>query len=156
MLTLFAQASDSLYRSLELPEVSINWLAVLAATAAAMAIGALWYGPLFGKQWMKLVKLTKKDVNDNDWRPMLFMLLLAFLQAIILKHFIIYTAYFYPGMSQLSAGLFTGFWLFAGVALPLIISNNMFAKRPLNLIYIEAGNSLITLLSMGIILAYWV
>ncbi|WP_068073160.1 DUF1761 domain-containing protein [Novosphingobium lentum] len=27
----------------------VNWLAVLAATLAAMAVSALWYGPLFGR-----------------------------------------------------------------------------------------------------------
>jgi hypothetical protein len=31
----------------------INWLGVLVATVIYMVLGALWYGPLFGKVWMK-------------------------------------------------------------------------------------------------------
>jgi hypothetical protein len=37
----------------EEPRMSeISWLATLAATALAFALGGLWYGPLFGKAWM--------------------------------------------------------------------------------------------------------
>lgn len=42
-------------------EVEINWLAVLAASLVGFIIGAIWYGPLFGKAWMKIVGLTEKD-----------------------------------------------------------------------------------------------
>lgn len=137
------------------PEVSINFWAVLAATAAAMAIGSIWYGPLFGKHWMKLVGLKKKD-TEKDWQiPMLTMLVMAFIQAFILRHFIVYAAAFYPNYSDVSVGLITGFWLFMGLILPLVLSSNMFARRPNELTYIEAGNQLVTLLVMGVILATW-
>lgn len=29
----------------------LDWLAILAGTGAAMVLGFLWYGPLFGKLW---------------------------------------------------------------------------------------------------------
>lgn len=36
--------------------LNINWLPVLVAAIANMAIGGFWYSPvLFAKQWMKLV-----------------------------------------------------------------------------------------------------
>ena len=38
----------------------LNWLAVLLATLAGFATGGLWYGPLFGKAWMKA---HRKDVG---------------------------------------------------------------------------------------------
>lgn len=31
----------------------INWLAVLAATASAFALGGSWYGPLFRRLWCR-------------------------------------------------------------------------------------------------------
>jgi hypothetical protein len=33
---------------------SVNFLAILAAAVANLLLGFLWYGPLFGKPWMKL------------------------------------------------------------------------------------------------------
>ena len=31
----------------------LDWLAVLVGTAAAMVLGFIWYGPLFGKAWAR-------------------------------------------------------------------------------------------------------
>ncbi|MBK8887589.1 MAG: DUF1761 family protein [Saprospiraceae bacterium] len=33
--------------------LTFNWLAILGSGLVPMAVGALWYGPLFGKLWMK-------------------------------------------------------------------------------------------------------
>jgi hypothetical protein len=48
-----------------MPAVSL--LATLVATLLGFALGALWYGPLFGKPWMAAVGLSpetiRRDVN---------------------------------------------------------------------------------------------
>lgn len=156
MLSLLAHTDDALYGSINFPEVSINWLAVLVAVAITAVIGYLWYGPILGKKWLKLVKLNKKDL-DKDWRlPMGVMLAMAFLQALIIKHIVVYTAYFYPETSNLSVGLLTGFWLFAGIALPIVLTTNLFARRPLHLSYIDAGYQLVTIGAVSTILAVWI
>lgn len=134
------------------PEVSINWLAVVLATVAAMAIGYVWYGPLFGKQWMKLVGMTKKDIEKASWTPMYVMLVMAFIQAYILSHFIIYASYFYPDLSGVVLGLITGFWAWVGFSGVAIVSNHMFSNRSNELIKIDAGSPLVTLLITGAII----
>jgi hypothetical protein len=148
MNELFAH-SDKL---VSVPEVSINWLAIFIATAVAMGIGFLWYGPVYGEKWMKLVGLKKKDAEKNWQTPMAVMLIMAFIQAYILHHFIVYSSYFYPDLSGLVIGLITGFWAFVGFALPLALSSNMFARRPNELTKIEVGNQLVTFLAIGAIL----
>lgn len=45
---------------------NINWWAVVVATAVTMVLGTLWYGPFFGKKWMKLEGLTEDAVNNAD------------------------------------------------------------------------------------------
>jgi hypothetical protein len=145
MNIIFAHATS-------VPEVDVNILAVLIATAAAMAIGSLWYGPLFGDKWMKLVKLNKKDAGKNWQKPMLTMLILALVQAFILSHFIVYSGYFYPDLNSIVLGAITGFWAFVGFALPAVLANNMFARRPNELSTIEVGNQLVTLVTMGVII----
>src|SRR6266478_3785234 len=35
------------------PDIQLNYWAILAAVAASMVIGFLWYGPILGKAWMK-------------------------------------------------------------------------------------------------------
>lgn len=33
--------------------INMNWTAVLVGTAAAFALGMVWFGPIFGKVWTK-------------------------------------------------------------------------------------------------------
>ncbi len=133
-------------------EVSVSWLAIFLATLAAMVIGSLWYGPLFGKKWMKLAGLKKKDIEGGSWWPMAAMIGLALVQAVILAHFIAYTANFYFDFEGWVVGLLTGFWAFAGFVAPVLISNTMFAKGSNELLKINLGNQFVTLLVIGVIL----
>lgn len=132
-------------------EVSVSWLAIGVATVAAMVIGSLWYGPLFGKQWMKAAGLKKKD-TEGSWWPMVAMLGLALAQAVILAHFIAYTANFYFDFDGWVVGALTGLWAFAGFVAPVLISNTMFSKGSTELLKINLGNQFITLLVLGVIL----
>ena len=49
-----------------MPEISL--LATLVATIAGFVLGALWYGPLFGKAWMASLGLTMGDIR-RDFNP---------------------------------------------------------------------------------------
>ena len=49
-----------------MPTVSLT--ATLVATLAGFALGALWYGPLFGRAWMKAVGKTPDEIR-RDFSP---------------------------------------------------------------------------------------
>jgi hypothetical protein len=44
-------------------ELDVNWLAVLVATVAHQALGALWYGVLFRNTWLRTMGMTPEDVQ---------------------------------------------------------------------------------------------
>ena len=44
----------------------INYLAVVVALVAVTVLGMLWYGPLFGKKWMKLAGFSENDMNTPE------------------------------------------------------------------------------------------
>ena len=48
--------------------VEINYLAVLVSGILAMVVGSIWYGPLFGKIWMKEEGYTEEDLT-KDFNP---------------------------------------------------------------------------------------
>ncbi len=52
-------------------EFHVNYLAVVAATLSAMVLGSLWYGPILGKQWMKLNHFTEEELRAAGpmWKP---------------------------------------------------------------------------------------
>jgi len=49
-----------------MPDVSL--LATLVGTVLGFVLGALWYGPLFGKTWMAAVGLTPETIR-RDFNP---------------------------------------------------------------------------------------
>jgi hypothetical protein len=44
-------------------ELDVNWLAVLVATVAHQALGALWYGLVFRNTWLRTMGMTPEDVQ---------------------------------------------------------------------------------------------
>ncbi len=43
--------------------MEINYLAILVCGVLSMVIGAIWYGPLFGKKWMEICGVNADDLN---------------------------------------------------------------------------------------------
>ena len=39
----------------------VNWIAIVVCVVAAMALGFVWYGPLFGKLWLELMGWGNKN-----------------------------------------------------------------------------------------------
>ncbi len=44
----------------------INWFGVLLGSLSGFILGALWYGPLFGKLWMAALGITKDDAKKTS------------------------------------------------------------------------------------------
>lgn len=120
----------------------VNFVAVIIATAATMILGSLWYSPLlFGKKWMNLVGLTEDDAKKGMGSAMAMGLAVAFLVNIVL-------ALLLPllGPAMLDQSLVLGFLLWLGVALPVDLDKVIWAKAPVQLLYINAGYKLVSFL----------
>ena len=69
----------------------MNFLPLLVAALVPTVIGFLWYGPLFGKPWMKSTGMTEEKMKSANM-PMvfglslLFALILAFVLNILCVH----------------------------------------------------------------------
>lgn len=44
----------------------VNWWAVIAGTALNMFLGFLWYGPLFGRWWLRLMEKNPEEISDGN------------------------------------------------------------------------------------------
>ncbi|MBI2026526.1 MAG: DUF1761 domain-containing protein, partial [Deltaproteobacteria bacterium] len=96
-----------------MPEAIINYVAVIVAAIVSMGIGFLWYGPLFGKAWIKLSGMSMKDMDAAKKKGMAKTYVIAFIgtlvMAYVLAHFVDYV-----GATTLSAGAELGSWLWIG------------------------------------------
>ena len=140
-----------------MPEVVINYWAVVVAALAAMIIGSLWYAPfVFGKTWQKLVGLSDKQLKEADKvTPMVAMVVLAIVQAFVLVHLIAYAKYFYPTATDMSVGFLVAVWAWIGLVLPALGGSYFFAQRRKKLLILDSVNILITLVVVSSILTVW-
>ncbi len=134
----------------------INYLAVLVAALAAMAIGFVYYSPMVvGKQWMALMGWNKKDMEKNADRAKMgkmysLSMIGSLVMAYVLAHFVAYI-----GANTIGLGLQIGFWSWLGFVAPVQMTDVLFGGKPWKLFAINTGYQLASLLAMGAILAAW-
>ncbi len=133
----------------------INYWAVLVAALTCMVLGSLWYGPLFGKIWMKSMgwnpnePITPEKKKEGN-KAMAWMVPVSLLMAYVLAHFVDYTAAF-----TWAEGAQTGFWIWLGFQLTLLIQAVIFEGKKRETMFINASYQLVSLMIMGAILAVW-
>ncbi len=113
--------------------MELNWIAVIVAAVSAFVLGGLWYGPLFGRKWQKLVGLSDEDAkNANMAKVFGGAFVLSFLAAAVFAMFLgpDITVQFGVG-AGFAAGLF---WVAASFGI-----NYLFAQRPFMLWLIDGG-----------------
>lgn len=141
-----------------MPEVPINELAVLAAAVASMVIGFVWYGPLFGKQWMALSGMTKENIEEAKKKGMSKMYVLTFIGSLAMSYVLAHSLFFaatYLNVEGLNAGLQTGLWNWLGFIAPVTLGTVLWDNKPWKLWVLHNAYWLVTLTVMGVILAYW-
>src|SRR5258706_5014894 len=139
--------------------VPVNYLAVLVAALLSMVLGSLWYGPVFGKPWMKMVGMSKgcmKDMKPGDMGKLYGIQFVGSLfMAFILAHALVFASA-YLGESGVSAGLQTGFWNWLGFVAPVTLTSVLWEGKSWKLWLLNNGYYLTLLCMMGVLLALWV
>lgn len=129
--------------------VTINWLAIFAASLVGFAIGFLWYGPLFGKQWMETLRLTESDIQGGNMAKIFgFTFVFQFIMAYCL-------AMFFGNEVGLQEGALYGFLAgFGWVAMALGV-NGLYERKSWKYIFINGGFWVVVYTLMGLILGAW-
>lgn len=137
--------------------VPINWIAVLAAAVVSMITGYVWYGPLFGKAWMKEVGLSKADMDKRDKTIGMRMGTLfvgSILMAWVFNHALIF-AIDYLGIGGVNGALMGAFFNWLGFIMPVTLGMKLMEDRSWKLWTIQNGYYLVTLALMGVVLVMW-
>ena len=132
-------------------QLSLNYLAVLAATVSTFLLGGLWYSPvLFGNAWMKEMGFTPESCKDTSGmgRIMGLAFLLELIMAINLAGFI-------GAKASLGFGLFAGAAVGFGWVAAAFGVNYLFERRSLRLFLINGGYLGVAFTLMGAILGVW-
>lgn len=137
--------------------MDINYIAVLACAVLAMGLGAMWYGPLFGKQWMRIIGATDMDVaarkamQKNALPLYLVQFVLVLFQVYVLAHFI-------RGWSDVS-WIENVLWVWAAFVMPTVAAGAMWSNDSRQVMWarflIQAGYYLVLFLVFGFVLSRW-
>ncbi len=126
---------------------SINWLAVGAATLAAMVVGSLWYSPLmFMKRWQAELGKTPEQMGN----PMLAVgnsVVMYMIAAVGLS-----MAFSWKGVASLGDALMTAgtIWLVFVGSMELLHDRYNGVSAVFSLI--NCGNTLVSFLAMGAVI----
>ena len=148
-MSLVNVAAKTFFMDLASALSNINWLSIVVAAISAFLIGGIWYGPVFGRAWMKEFGYTEEDIKQrNIPRTFGLSLLLAFFAAFMLDLFIGATADIIYGTM---AGFFAGIgWVAAFLGILYL-----FEMRSAKAFVINGGYCVVSLTLMGLILGAW-
>lgn len=125
-------------------------LPVVVAVVIAMFLGTVWYGPLFGKPWLALTKLTEKQIQDAMKKS----IAIGSLNTAI---YVIAVALMTNAFEQASYlnTLLPAFLLWLGLSATTEAAGSIWDKRPWKLFLIHIGYTFCVLLITSALVFFW-
>ncbi len=135
-------------------DITVNYLSLLVASFAGMAIGMLWYSPLvFGKQWMAAAGMTPEKMASRK-RRMPIAIIGGFLCQIITAYVLVYFASLFDVVT-VSEALTLALWAWLGFTAVTSLHAVLWEGKPTAYWAINAGYQLAVFGAMTLILTLW-
>jgi len=144
-----------------MPEISVNYLAILACVVIGMVVGFLWFGPLFGKAWARHMGMANmpQPSGAKMTRSMIIFAVGNLLIAYVLIHGIeVWRASNWGAgedVSNTALAMNSAIWTWLGFFVPLQVGRVAWEDKSWGLVAINAGFDLVRLLIFSFILAFW-
>jgi hypothetical protein len=130
-------------------DILVNYWAIVGGAVFLLAVGMVWYGPLFSRQWMKIVgaeSMSKEDMAQAQ-KEMMPMYVIQFILSLVTS----YVLYFFVKGWAAVSGVEAGFWVWLGFAMPVAAGAMWDTRKGLKMrkFLIVAGYQLVTLIILG-------
>ena len=120
-------------------------MTIFIAAVISMIVGAVWYGPLFGKRWMEINGMTsmseeqKKDAQKNMMMSYGIQFAFSLLQIYVLSGFLKEVAETGENANSITVAL----WLWLGFVVPTLAASALWNARTIRtkreMFLIQAG-----------------
>ncbi len=135
--------------------VSVNLWAVLASAVVSMIIGSIWYGPLFGKMFLKAMGMHEwsEEKKAGMKKGMMLTYIWQFIASLVMFYVF---AWMMGALGAKTAmdGVQGAFWVWLGFVVPVKFGEALWGGK-MKLFWLGIGNMLLALVAGGIILAAW-
>jgi hypothetical protein len=136
--------------------MNLNYMAIVLCAILAMAMGAIWYGPLFGKMWLKTIGATTLDLKARKEMQKQAMPLYAI--QFVLALFQIWVFAWYINTVPEYTGLTHALWILAAFIVPTLAGtamwNNNSNKIKLTQFLLQSGYQFACFAVFGLILGW--
>ena len=132
-----------------MPFGQVNWIAVIVGTVFNMILGTLWYGPLFGNLWLKLINKKKEEIQSSPWMYVISLVagfVAALALALIIEGF---------GVTTWYMGLVTGAVFWIGIGATATLNTSIFGEQKTGVWLLYAVYQLVVFGAEGVVFAVW-
>lgn len=125
---------------------AVNWLAVVLATVAAFAFGAVWYMAL-SRQWLEALGKTKEQLQVG-FTPFIW----SFAVELVMAYFIALLTPLLMGDISVAGGALVGAHMWLGFVITTLIMNHRYEGMKWALTLIDGLHLLGVLVIQGIVI----
>jgi hypothetical protein len=126
-----------------------NWWAVIIATVISFFVGWIWYGPLFGKTWMRLNKIKMSEKPKGMGKMMLLSFIGTLITATVISILINNL-----GVSGAVEGFRLVFYLWLGfIAATTLLGSVLWDGKPWGLFVLNGAYWFVNLMVMAAIIS---
>ncbi|HEY4797694.1 MAG TPA: DUF1761 domain-containing protein [Bacteroidia bacterium] len=132
----------------------LNWLAVAVSAIAYFALGAIWFGPAFGKVWMKGHGITLPSEEEKKNMNMGKIFGLSFIKTAVMVILTAYVTMIINYSGNMTTALKIGAVLGGISAFPIGI-NYLFMKKPFLIWLLDGGYHFCGVIITSLIVSVW-
>ena len=129
----------------------VNWLAVVLATVASMALGAVWYMVL-ANQWLAATGKTKEEITGPSGGASPVPFIWAAGCQLVMAYFIARLTPFVMGEVTIQSGVLFGLHMWVGFIITSMIINHRYQSQKWSLTIIDGGYLLGVVLVQGVVI----
>jgi Protein of unknown function (DUF1761) len=128
-------------------------LSVFLAIIVTYVIGFIWHGPLFGKEWMRLNKITPPKKSEMKM-SMMYPGLTANLVLVIAESAVLGRALQILSLSSIFDALIIATIIWLPFTALTLLNINSWAGKPLKVTILDAAHAIVSLWAVAAVL-YW-
>lgn len=129
---------------------------VALAAVANIIVGALWYGPVFGRQWREMMNFTDEKIRSmplTAGQAMIGGFMTALVVAYVLARETLVWAPVALSEGQMSFALSLAFWIWLGYFVTNTFGGYLWEGRSLKLTLFNCAQQFVSLFAMAFVLA---
>lgn len=138
-------------------DAPVNYLSILVAALAALVLGFMVHGPLLGKVWLGLMKVTpaEMEAGKKDMEKKIpYYMAAAFLQQLVIAFVLSYFAYI-TYSETVGDALSIAFWAWLGFAAMPLLNGVLWEKRTVPLYAFNVAHLLASTILVSLIVTLW-